>query len=236
MKILLMSLMASCLAMAVPAENGSTLEKSKKIKWSFTPDTSLPNVLILGDSISIGYTLKVRSDLSGVANVYRPLKGREVENCLGTTNGVEQIDRWIGETKWDVIHFNFGLHDLKHFANGRNSTKESDPQQATLEQYQKNLTEIVGKLKATGAKLIFATTTPIVPECKGPLRKPEYPPAYNGVALKIMEQNGVQVNDLFAFTEPRLEELQLPKNCHFNAQGREVMGAQVAGVIKAALK
>ena len=65
----------------------------------------LPRVLLIGDSISIGYTAHVRAMLKGVANVHRPLT-----NCGPTTRGLENIDAWLGDGKWDVIHFNWGLH------------------------------------------------------------------------------------------------------------------------------
>ena len=79
-------------------------------------DPNLARVLLIGDSISIGYTLAVRELLEGKANVHRP-----PTNCGPTTRGLEQIDAWLGDKKWDVIHFNFGLHDLKYLGpNGQN--------------------------------------------------------------------------------------------------------------------
>jgi hypothetical protein len=73
------------------------------------------NVLLIGDSISIGYTPFVKELLKYQAEVSRPVKENgQAENCQGTTNGVVNIKRWVGDTKWDIIHFNFGLHDLKH--------------------------------------------------------------------------------------------------------------------------
>src|SRR5262245_17222031 len=65
----------------------------------------LPRVLIIGDSISIGYQVPLREALKGKANVHRP-----GTNCGPTTRGVEQIEQWLGDGKWDVVHFNFGLH------------------------------------------------------------------------------------------------------------------------------
>ena len=69
----------------------------------------LPRILLIGDSISIGYTVPVRNKLKGKANVHRPRT-----NCGPTTKGVAEIDAWLGDGKWDVIHFNWGLHDLKY--------------------------------------------------------------------------------------------------------------------------
>ena len=55
----------------------------------------LPRVLLIGDSISIGYTLPVRELLKGKANVHRPST-----NCGPTSRGVSGIDQWLGKGKW----------------------------------------------------------------------------------------------------------------------------------------
>ena len=189
----------------------------------------LPNVLLIGDSISIGYSPFVKENLKYKANVYRPVqKDGSPENCDGTTKGVQNIDRWLTSSgvensgcQWDVIHFNFGLHDIKHVdpVTGENSTNPKHPQQADLKQYKKNLEIIVEKLKVTEAKLIFATTTPYPNETTGPLRKPGMPVKYNQAAVKIMNKNNIVINDLYAFMLPRMLDLQLPNNVHFTEEG-----------------
>jgi acyl-CoA thioesterase-1 len=68
----------------------------------------LPRVLLIGDSISIGYTVTVRKALAGQANVHRI-----PENGADTANGLKKIESWLVGSPWDVIHFNWGLHDLK---------------------------------------------------------------------------------------------------------------------------
>ena len=227
-------------APAYTPESGSKAETSKKLNWAFKPDSGLPNVLILGDSISIGYTLKVRELLKGKANVFRPVapNGKTPVNCQGTTFSLTQIDTWLADRKWSVIHFNWGLHDLKHVTEAgtsNNSRKATDPYQATVEEYSRNLETLVGKLKATGAQLVFATTTPVPPDASGPLREVDAPARYNAAAIKIMKTNGIAVNDLFAFCEPQLEKIQSPQNVHFKAEGSAALAKQVAGAIEAAL-
>lgn len=190
----------------------------------------LPNVLILGDSISIGYTPFVVELLKYRANVYRPtLKNGNPENCQGTNNGVKNIDRWLGDKKWDIIHFNFGLHDLKHVdpISGKNSNKPEDPLQADLKQYKKNLKLIVKKLQATGAQLIFATTTPYPDKVDGPLRDPGMERKYNRVATKIMNKNRIPINNLHAFVVPRMDEIQRPNNVHFTKEGSLALANKV---------
>jgi acyl-CoA thioesterase-1 len=169
-------------------------------------DPKLPRVLLIGDSISIGYTLPAREALTGVANVHRI-----GENGGPTTNGLAKLDRWLGTNKWDVIHFNWGLHDLKQMTNGQHLTSTAD--------YEQNLRFLVKKLKATGAKLLWASTTP-VPEGKlSPPRRPGDVVEFNRAARRVMEENGVATDDLFAFAQPQLSEWQLPTNVHFRAEG-----------------
>src|SRR4051794_35686897 len=96
----------------------------------------LPRVLLIGDSISMGYTLPVRTLLDGKANVQRiPQNGGPTEN------GVAHIDQWLGDGKWDVIHFNWGIHDLKIMEDGKRQVEPAD--------YEKNLRGLVAKMKAT---------------------------------------------------------------------------------------
>lgn len=221
-------------------ETGSKSETSGKLLWKFTPDPALPNVLILGDSISIGYTLQVRELLQGKADVFRPTSadGSKPQNCLGTTFGVEKIDGWLAGNKWAVIHFNWGLHDMKHVAApgaDENSSQAHDPVQATVEEYRRNLEAIVRKLEATGAKLIFATTTPVAEGTTNPLREADAPARYNAAALQIMQAHGIAVDDLFTLCEPQLAKLQTPKNVHFKPAGYQALAAQVAATIETAL-
>jgi acyl-CoA thioesterase-1 len=205
------------------------------------PIQNLPNVLILGDSISIGYTPFVKEMLAGKANVYRPtLENDQPENCEGTTKGVRNIERWLTNSgsgnsfhQWDIIHFNFGLHDLKHVdpVTGENSKNRKDPLQADIKQYKKNLATIVEMLKSSGARLIFATTTPYPDDVEGVLRDAGMPLKYNRAAIKIMNRQSIVINDLYNFMLPRMNELQLPKNVHFKPEGyKELAGKVVARI------
>jgi len=217
-------------------EEGSHAEMNRKLKWTFTPDPSLPNVLILGDSISIGYTRQVRELLKGRANVYRPVSsnGMRPRNCNGTVVGLQVCEPIMKAHKWDVIHFNWGLHDLKHVKKAHTNEKSNDPndpQQSSPKEYEANLRKIVGELCKTDARLVFATTTPVVLGTLNPLRTPEAPIKYNAIALKIMTENKIRVNDLYAYCLPYLMEWQQPKNVHFNPKGSQALAERVASVI-----
>ena len=201
----------------------------------FASHQELSNVLLIGDSISMGYTPFVQELLKGKANVFRPmLENGEAENCGGTIFGAANIDKWIGNKKWNVIHFNFGLHDLKHVdpVTGQASIKPNDPVQADIRQYTENLTFIVDRLKKTGAKLIFATTTPVPELTKSPLRVPTDVILYNNAALKLMKKEKVMVNDLYTFILPGIKEFQFPNNVHFNQKGYTALAEEVVRKIE----
>ncbi len=196
--------------------------------------TAMPRVLILGDSISIGYTPYVKEMLASEAEVTRPN-----ENCQGTTNGIKKIDQWLGDTHWDVIHFNFGLHDLKHVdaVTGKNSDNPKDPQQADIRQYAKNLQVITEKIKNSSTKAIFATTTPFPATVKNPVRYPEDAPKYNRSALKIMRKYHIAIDDLYAFAlQDKIKALQIPDNVHFTKEGSMAIAQHVADSIRTALR
>lgn len=199
-------------------------------------------VLLLGDSISIGYTPFVREALRGEALVVRANRGphdRGIENCAGTTKGLQHLDRWLAQDggDWDVIHFNWGLHDLKRVKadSGKNSNDPKDPRQAEPEQYEANLRALVERLKATGAGLVFGTTTPVPEGGVRPHRDPEDSVRYNEIAAGIMKEHGIAVNDLFAVIAQGDPSYGKPADVHFTRAGSKALGAQVVRAIRAAV-
>lgn len=226
-------------AVAINADADETSKKKTRTKRRPNPvfrsiddDPKLPRVLLIGDSISIGYTLNVREMLKGKANVHRP-----PTNCGPTTKGIKEIDKWLGGKSWDVIHFNWGLHDLKYMGpNGRNL---ADPQAAGSHQqvppaeYKKNLRKLVARLKKSGTTLIWRSTTPVPEGAKG--RVVGDSSKYNEIAAKIMKEGGIVVDDMYAYSKPRLKQIQLPANVHFTKQGSKELAKEVVKSIKAAL-
>ena len=187
----------------------------------------LPNVLIIGDSISMGYTQPVKELLAGKAHVERP-----PANGGATALGLEKLSDWLGDTHWDVIHFNWGLHDIKHMKDGKLDL--AGEQVAGLDQYSKNLEELVRRLKATGARLIWASTTPVPEGAAGRLAGDEV--RYNQAAKTIMKKNGVAINDLHSRVKPCLGKYQQPRNVHFTPEGSKFLAEQVAAKILKALE
>lgn len=205
-----------------PKEKATKEKAEKPVSTGPAPGVApsgLPRVLIIGDSISMGYTPGVSDLLKGKAEVER-IEG----NGSSTSHGLANLGKWIGEAKWDVIHFNFGLHDAKLPPEG---VRHSEPAE-----YEKNLRELVKQLKGTGAKLIFATTTP-VPDggIISPTRKFGSVDAYNEVAVRVMKENGVVINDLNTAISPKVLEYLRPKDVHFNKEGSAFLAGKVAAAI-----
>jgi acyl-CoA thioesterase-1 len=158
------------------------------------------------------------------------------------------LNRWLKEgEKWDIIHFNFGLHDASYrFANDLDkdaagnyaSPINGGRPNVSVEQYETNLREIIPILRKTGAKLVFATTTPI-PDSKAEKYVQGSEVAYNAAALKVMQEEGIPINDLWTLAMPQLtstnssgEPFQTPRNVHFGKWSSAILGKQVAESIK----
>lgn len=194
---------------------------------------ALPNVLILGDSISIGYTVAVRKGLEGRANVIRPRA-----NCGDTPMGLKGLTNWLGKTPWDVIHFNWGLWDLCYRnpeakAQG-NRDKVKGKQSVPPDSYERNLEQLVASLQATGAKLIWASTT-VVPEGEvGRFVGDEV--KYNAIAERVMQRHGIPTDDLYALSKSFAGKYSAKEgDVHYTQEGYARLAAQVVARIEAAL-
>jgi len=165
----------------------------------------LPKVLIVGDSISGGYSKSLIKLLDGKAEVvklgavatYRIQKeafwhssGKAKSLDFGSAKAcvadLERFEKHLSETKYDVIHFNFGLNDIFR---GRKGTWHN-----LVDQYAKDLATIVALLKKNGAKIIWSNITPIPANCPHNPEGDEL--IYNAAAAKVMKKNNIPINDL----------------------------------------
>lgn len=194
--------------------------------------TPLPRVLILGDSISIGYTEPVRKYLKGKAEVVRPN-----ENCQHTAHGLVRIKTWLGNGKWDVIHFNWGIWDT-HMLDAQNrlvgdNAKGELHVRHTPKQYRENLTKLVDTMEKSGAKLIWASTTPIMSRTGARFDDIKN---LNTIAAGIMKERKIAVDDLYEYVLPHVKEWQSGDKVHFNAKGNDELGKRVGERILEVLK
>lgn len=220
---------------SVHAQDAAKKPATRKINPVFQKpidDPDLPYVLLIGDSISIGYTLDVRRELAGVANVYRP-----ATNCGPTTRGLAEIDNWLGDRKWDLVHWNHGLHDLKYMGpKGQNLADpqaEDSHQQVAMDQYAANIKKIAERIKHSARIVIWRETTPVPQGAQG--RVVGDAAKYNEAAATVIaEVGGIETDPFFQFAES-IKQHQRPANVHYTPEGSKQLGKHVAEVIKHAL-
>ena len=163
----------------------------------------LPRVLIIGDSVYRQPASDAKKELQGKADVvYATLPSGEVCDSAAI---LASLDSLLGEGKWDVIHFNVGLGDLIYRAPGMKSFRvmpiHAGGVRATSPQlYEKNLRDLVTQLKATGAKLIWASTTPIRHSTPNVFQIGSEV-EYNAIAAKVMAEHNVPVNDMYTYVK-----------------------------------
>jgi acyl-CoA thioesterase-1 len=199
-------------------------------------DPSLPRALVIGDSISEHFHPHLAAALRGKVNIHRiPV------NAWRSTFGVAQIHRWLGPYwikghHWDAIQFNYGLHDLRgtRWIAGGSRHVWTDKPRVPLWQYRKNLEYIISQLKRTGARLIWATITPVTYDSRG--RKKGDEAAYNKVALKIMKKHGIQINGLWQACQGNFPGKWGNDPIHPGGEGPEVLGRLTARSILKTLR
>jgi len=192
-------------------------------------EPKLPKVVLVGDSIRDGYAPMVAKKLAGQAAVVSVSEfGRNSSDLL---NGLDKVFR----EQPDLVHFNCGLHDLA-------KSNDSGMYEVPIDQYESNLKQIVQRLKNdTKARLIFATTTPIVDErhagrkaafsrCEADVLR------YNEAALSVMRAVGVPIDDLHeAVAAAGGEKLIGPDGTHYDQAGYAKLGEIVASCIRTSL-
>jgi arylsulfatase A-like enzyme/lysophospholipase L1-like esterase len=217
---------------ALPVAASKPSPRASQAPSPATP-SALPRVLLIGDSISYGYEKHVRKQLAGQAEVLR-----NTGNAEYTGNGIKHLDAWLGDGRWDVIHFNWGLWDLYGW---RYHAVDRSPAA-----YEARLETLVSRLEKTGAKLIWATTTPACPAPERTMRErfqkyvqisPELQNEYAQAALRVMQKHSVTINDLHALMRPQLRNYQIAEdNVHFTDAGSQFLADQVSRVILEALR
>ena len=184
-------------------------------------------VLLIGDSIRMFYQDEVKSQLGEEYEVYAP-----EENCRFSSYVLNSLRFWLKEFPTpDIIHFNAGLWDSAILY-------PEDGCFVGICEYLKNMKSIFRELKKTGAKIIFATTTPVSDE-KSTLQGP-IPPAhrnkdiemYNKAVLEAFLGEDIIINDLFSLMYSEKEKYLSDDMIHPNQLGVKLLADAVVDVIR----
>jgi dienelactone hydrolase/lysophospholipase L1-like esterase len=196
------------------------------LAWGQAESKPTPrHVVLIGDSIRLGYAPLVSKKLGGTIKIISPEGAGDSRWLLKNLDALIKADP-------EVIHFNVGLHDLRY-----NTTKKIF--QIDIIEYEKNLDTIVSRLKKeTRATLVFASTTPIDDERharrKGGFARTEKDvKSYNETALRVMQKHGVLVHDLhFLVTNAGASKLLSRDGTHYTPSGNERLADAVADCVQ----
>jgi lysophospholipase L1-like esterase len=186
-----------------------------------------PLVVLIGDSIRMGYAPEVIKALGPLADIRSPN-----ENGGDTANVLKNLDAWVISAQPAVVHINAGLHDLK-------LDRKTGKHQVELKDYKANLRKILERITGeTKATVIYAMTTPVLDD-RHTANKPfdrldADVQAYNAAARDILKDfPEIKVNDLYTFVKNREPEKALVADgVHFTPQASQVLGRRVADVIR----
>lgn len=189
-------------------------------------NSSQSQTLIVGDSISLGYTPYVETRDADVAHngacPYYIDADTGPTNAGNSKRAASCMDIWLSQGNYRIVHFNTGLHDVRDCGNGP---------AVALSDYLMNLQSIIDAIRAHGAVPIFATTTPVehAMACHSDLTIQEY----NAAAVEMMHSQGIQVDDLYAYMAPYQTQYHGDEGIHFTQQGYEFLAARVISALSA---
>ena len=185
------------------------------------------NVILIGDSIRMAYEPVVAELLDGRAEVWGPeVNGGDSRNVLAN------LDEWVIGRHADVVHVNCGLHDLRDLPDAGF--------QVPLGDYAANVTAIMERLMTEwSGEIIWATTTPVIEEVTASpgrdfARRQADVDAYNSVALEVMTERGIRVNDLHAVvSEAGVSKCVCSDGVHMQEYGNRLLAQAVAAAVMA---
>lgn len=186
----------------------------------------MKKVILIGDSVRLGYQDTVRQELAGAAEVIA-----EQSNGGTSRNVLAHLSEWVVAKAPSVVHVNCGLHDLR-------KDLETRLPIVPIDEYAVNVRKILERVRQeTQAVVIWATTTPInEPQYHKKVRVDRYEAdvlAYNGVAVKAAAELGVAINDLFALVMAAGRDAYLGEDgVHFSGDGSRLLGRAVADAVR----
>ena len=186
----------------------------------------MKKIVLIGDSIRMGYVDYVREALEGVAEVYSPN-----ENCRYSVNVLRYAHEWKQKGEWpddiDLVHWNAGLWDaLELFG---------DEPLMPIDAYERIIPRIDRRLRMLfpQAKLVFATSTAVLEDkCKSYFKRHNATIGeYNTAALRALAPTDTVINDLYATTSCCPESYHSDAVHFYTAEGTDLIGGQVLAII-----
>lgn len=190
-------------------------------------DAAQPAVLLIGDSISMGYTPTVRERL---ASSHRVL--RVPDNAASTARTLESIGSWLAGRRWRAIHANWGLHDLRRI-DALTGEPAWGQELVPLDAYRVNLERLAEQLRSVSDLVILATTTPVPPGADWRVAGDEA--RYNKVLRDVAAHHALPVDDLWSVATGLGSDQRMDANVHYPSEGYRALGDAVADALQSRL-
>ena len=190
----------------------------------------MKKILLVGDSIRIGYDKYVQKAFADEAQVYYP-----DTNCRFASYVLRHLPDWKNATGCgddvDVVYWNAGLWDNLVMVDGQSLTPIE-----IYEYYIDRVCKLI-RILFPSAKMIFATSTAVIEAVDPKLQKRtnENTQKYNAAAAKIVESHGGQVDDLFALTENVPESYHSDPTHFYTPEGTELLAGHVVETLEKVL-
>ena len=186
----------------------------------------MKKIILIGDSIRMGYDKYVKEAFSDVAELYYP-----TDNCRFATYILRFVHEWKKKGEWpedaDLVHWNAGLWDVPEIL--------GDEPVTPVDQYAVQIARIDKRLRLLfpKAKIVFATSTAVQEEKFGPVfkRRNATIEAFNAAALKALEGTDTVIDDLYSVTATAPEECHSDMTHYSTPAGIERVGGRVLSVI-----
>ncbi|MBS1804806.1 MAG: SGNH/GDSL hydrolase family protein [Acidobacteria bacterium] len=193
----------------------------EEIEWTWEvrpprPNPTLPNVLLLGDSITRNYFPEVQKRLTGIANVYLMASSTSV----GDPRIEQQIEQFVKmeKVRFRVVHFNNGMHGWAY----------------SEQQYKREFPAFLRAIRSlvkNDTQLIWASTTPVKSDTVDGATNSRVEER-NRIALEFVRPQ-LAIDDQFSLMRKHSDLYQ--DTVHFNPAGAAIQGDQAAEMIRSAL-
>ena len=191
----------------------------------------MKKIVLIGDSIRMGYDKYVKDALSNTAEVYYT-----TENCRFAAYVLRFAHEWKDKGEWgsdvDLVHWNAGLWDVIELF--------GDGPLTSLSYYEETIARIYRRLRMLfpNAKIVFATSTPVIEEKCNPdfKRHNATIEKYNEAALRALAETDTVINDLYSFMAAAPESTHSDAVHFYTPGGTELIGGKVLSVICELLK
>jgi len=185
---------------------------------------NLPKVLIVGDSISLGYTSVLRSALQGKFSVTHACGEISGGRCNNGRSDIilNKMKNYYAHGDVDVTTFNIGIHDMSVAPKAANSDLpcSAKPRMVPPTEYSQNLDTIFDFLAKHSRLVIWIDTTTL------PARMcaAESLDQYNKIAEEIARKHNFYVLHVDSTGHDKV-------GIHFTSQGYNNLGTQISRCI-----